>query len=91
MPLPHLRALRERNELTQVQLAERAGVGKSTIVRIEKGKQNANGVTVVKLARALGVTREELLAGLISLSPDSIAPAASAGRGRVNDRNRTAD
>jgi transcriptional regulator with XRE-family HTH domain len=59
-----LRRYRERLELSQNQLAKRAGVPQSTISDIEAGK--ATGVTletVMKLARALGRTVDELAAG----------------------------
>lgn len=42
--------------LTQVELAERAGVHEITIVRIETGQQQATVATLTALAAALGVS-----------------------------------
>ena len=55
--MPTLRALRVNAGLTQIELAERAGVGLTTIVRLEagRGKRPYPG-TRRKIATALGVT-----------------------------------
>jgi putative transcriptional regulator len=57
-----LRRLRGEAGLTQAELAERAGVGRVTVVRIENGKMYARTETLRRLARALGVTLADLLA-----------------------------
>lgn len=59
--LPYLRAWREHRELSQAQLAERAGIGRATIARLEASKTEANGVTVTKLSRGLDLARDDLL------------------------------
>ncbi len=51
---------RRRRLLTQGELAEKAGVGISSIVRIEKG-QGARVTTLRKLAAALSITPEQLV------------------------------
>ncbi len=51
---------RRRRLLTQGELAEKAGIGISSIVRIEKG-QGARVTTLRKLAAALGITPEQLM------------------------------
>jgi transcriptional regulator with XRE-family HTH domain len=52
-----LRALRVRSELTQEQLATRAGIALSTLRKIETGKVSEPGYfTIVAMLRALGVT-----------------------------------
>jgi transcriptional regulator with XRE-family HTH domain len=57
-----LREERRRAALTQGELAERAGVGINTIVRIETGEITEPRVsTLRKLARALGLEARELL------------------------------
>lgn len=61
MRLARLRRLRERALLTQEQLAQRAGVAKSTVNRLEQGKQEAQISTVRRLAEALGATAAELI------------------------------
>ena len=45
---------REEARLTQEQLAERSGVSKVTINRIERGKLNPSMKTLSRLARAMG-------------------------------------
>jgi transcriptional regulator with XRE-family HTH domain len=55
-----VRLLRERQALTQVELAERAGVSAAAILRIERGTHQARPSTIRKLARALGVKPVEL-------------------------------
>ena len=57
-----LRELRERRVLSQGQLAERAGVGRNTINRLEGGRlKKARPSTLQKIAGALGVNPEELV------------------------------
>ena len=55
-----LREWRQRRLMTQEDLAEKAGVGVTTIVRIESG-QPGRISTLKKLASALDVTAEQLL------------------------------
>jgi transcriptional regulator with XRE-family HTH domain len=57
-----LKEERRRAALTQGELAERAGVGINTIVRIETGEISGPRVsTLRKLANALGVEARDLL------------------------------
>jgi len=53
--LVRLRELRLRRALTQADLAELAGIARTTIVRLEQGDPNVNPTTLRKLARALRV------------------------------------
>jgi transcriptional regulator with XRE-family HTH domain len=48
-------------ELTQAELAGRAGVGQSYISKMERGTQSADPKTVGALARALGCTIADLM------------------------------
>jgi transcriptional regulator with XRE-family HTH domain len=50
-----LRAIRERQALTQEELAHKARVGRPTLSYLENGKQDAHASTLKKLARALKV------------------------------------
>ena len=59
--LTRLKDVRQRKALTQQQLAERAGVNRVTIARIEGGKDEPFPTTVRKVADALGVEPEDLL------------------------------
>ena len=57
-----LKALRERKGLTQVELAEKAGVTQSYLARLEAGERENPSLDVLKrLAEALGVPLSKLL------------------------------
>ena len=56
-----LKELRKRRVLTMEELAEKAGIGRGTIWRLEHGVMGAQPRTIRKLARALGVEPEELV------------------------------
>lgn len=60
--LTRLRDVRQRKALTQQQLADRAGVNRVTIARIEGGEDEPFPTTVRKVADALGVEPSDLLA-----------------------------
>lgn len=70
LPLEHLRAWRMVRLLTQQELADRAGLSISTVVRIEATLGLANLATVRALAWALGITPERLAFGGPPGSPD---------------------
>lgn len=57
-----MRRARVESGLTQLQLAEAADVADATISRLERGRLSPSGRLVVKLAAALGVTTDTLLA-----------------------------
>jgi transcriptional regulator with XRE-family HTH domain len=73
--LPGLRAARTRRLLTQAALAERSGVGRNTIARIETGDLAAFA-TVSKLAAALEVAPEILMGPGASEAGEGKARAA---------------
>lgn len=57
----NLRLARKAAQLTQAQLAERAGIEQATVSDLEAGKiRKPSYETVVRLARALNVSAEEL-------------------------------
>ena len=58
-----LRETRKRTLLTQQQLADKSGVGITTIVRIERNQVEPHARTIRKLAEALDVEPHELLKG----------------------------
>jgi transcriptional regulator with XRE-family HTH domain len=60
VPVPGLATLRRRAGYSQEELARRAGVGKTTIYRLEQGA-NAHFYTIEKLARALKTSRKRLM------------------------------
>jgi len=57
--VPRLRDVRHRMALSQEELAEKSGVARSTIIKLEAGR-DAWPSTVRKLAAALGVKPAEL-------------------------------
>jgi DNA-binding XRE family transcriptional regulator len=56
-----LREVRKRTLLTQQELADKSGVGVTTIVRIERNQVEPHARTIRKLAAGLGVDPKELL------------------------------
>ncbi len=63
MDLPHLRGLRQRAVLSQEQLAEKSGVARDTISKLETGQRKAYPSTIRKLAAGLEV-KPQLLGGV---------------------------
>ena len=59
-----VRTIRRANNWTQAQLAERAGLNKTYLVRIEGGDKNLTLKTANKLASALNVDLTVLLRGV---------------------------
>ena len=64
MDIPHLRGWRRRAVMSQEQLAERSGVARDTISKLETGRRKAYPVTVRKLAAGLDVEPRLLLGGV---------------------------
>lgn len=62
--VPGLAALRLRRGLSQKQLADAIGTSQPHIARIEKGRDNVLLATANQLARALGVTLDEVNSAL---------------------------
>lgn len=67
----NIRALRRKKKMTQDQLAEACGVTVGTIARIETNANVPSIETLVKIAKALGTTTDELL-GLSESQKDPI-------------------
>jgi XRE family transcriptional regulator, fatty acid utilization regulator len=57
-----IKELREQAGMTQEQLGEALGITHSAVSLIESGKRGLNVKTADKIAHALGVTLNELLA-----------------------------
>lgn len=64
MELPHLRSFRRRAVLSQEQLAEKSGVARDTISKLETGHRRAYPSTVRKLAAGLQVEPQMLFGGV---------------------------
>ena len=57
-------AMRQKRGMTQDQLADKTGLSIDTIGAVEQGRRWARLTTLHKLAKALGVTTDELFKGL---------------------------
>jgi transcriptional regulator with XRE-family HTH domain len=64
MDLPHLRNLRRRAVMSQEDLAEKSGVARDTISKLETGQRRAYPSTIRKLAAGLDVEPQLLLGGV---------------------------
>jgi transcriptional regulator with XRE-family HTH domain len=64
LDLPHLRGLRQRAVLSQEQLAEKSGVARDTISKLETRRRKAYPTTIRKLAASLEVEPQMLLGGV---------------------------
>lgn len=70
---PRLRQLRQAAGLTQLQLAERAGVADATVSRIERGRIASPSMDFAEaLADALGVPVVELFEATKKIVPDGL-------------------
>jgi transcriptional regulator with XRE-family HTH domain len=58
-----VKEIRLEQRMTQQQLADLAGLHRTFIISIEKGRQNLSAMTLIRLADALGVLPPELLRG----------------------------
>jgi transcriptional regulator with XRE-family HTH domain len=56
-----VRKLRKAQHLTQIQLANKAGIASNTLALIEQGKQHAAEQSIKKLSKALSVKSEAIL------------------------------
>lgn len=82
----NLSDLRERKGLSQRQLAEAAGIPRSTLTHIESGAANPSLSNLVRLATALGLGVEELLArprSPVKLIPAEEVPVRERAGGQV--------
>ncbi|MFJ8863598.1 helix-turn-helix domain-containing protein [Streptomyces sp. NPDC102451] len=59
----HIQARRMRQNLTQEELAERAGVSRDTVQRIERAANNPRFTDLLRIARALDTRLAYLLEG----------------------------
>jgi transcriptional regulator with XRE-family HTH domain len=61
LDVPHLRSFRQRAVMSQEQLAEKSGVARDTISKLETGQRKAYPSTIRKLAAGLEVEPRLLL------------------------------
>tara|TARA_R100000365_G_C2742928_1_gene71623 strand:+ start:347 stop:1117 length:771 start_codon:yes stop_codon:yes gene_type:complete len=93
-----LKAARDRAELTQTQLAKKAGVAQGTVGNIESGERlNPSSETLAKLAKALGLLVDDLTPGSVKakqnqpLAHGEIGSTPKAGGDVVRIVKREAD
>ena len=75
MDLPRLRDLRRRAVMSQEDLAERSGVARDTISKLETGQRGAYPSTIRKLAAGLDVEPGMLLGGVEYLEEEAAEDA----------------
>ena len=76
----NVRALRKSTGLTQQQLADKSGIHRVTVARIESNHCSTTMETAVKLAAALGCTIDELMGNTVhktSIKPERAYEHAS--------------
>jgi len=82
---------RLRLDLTQAELAERAGVSRPTVQRIEAG-ESAQMTSLIRILRVLGLLRHlDLLAPADELTPMERLEGRSQPRQRASSREDTED
>ncbi len=57
----NLKKIRTKKNITQIEIAKTLGVDRSFVSNIENGKNNPTLSTITSLAKALGVSTNELL------------------------------
>jgi transcriptional regulator with XRE-family HTH domain len=89
MDLPHLRNMRRRAVMSQEDLAEKSGVARDTISKLETGQRGAYPSTIRKLAAGLDVEPRMLLGGVEYLEEDlEEEPAEDAPKKLKSDKDR---
>jgi transcriptional regulator with XRE-family HTH domain len=83
-----LQRLREQAGLSQSQLALKASVPIDSLRNWEQGRVLPRIDAVIRLARALGVTVDELVADVAAPAEPSPPPAEQAGTGKGRKRSR---
>ena len=71
MDLPRLRRVRQGAVMSQEELAERSGVARDTISKLETGRRGAYPSTIRKLAAGLDVRPQMLMGGVEYLEDPS--------------------
>lgn len=67
----HISALREENDISQTEMADRLGIDRNTYRNIEKGATRILNGRVADIARELGVSTEKLVLGYEPLGPSA--------------------
>ena len=72
MDLPRLRRIRQGAVMSQEELAEKSGVARDTISKLETGRRGAYPSTIRKLAAGLEVRPQMLMGGVEYLEEGSV-------------------
>ena len=72
LDIPHLRDFRQRAIMSQEELAEKSGVARDTIQKLESGRRKAYPTTIRKLAAGLDVEPQLLLGGVEYLDDEPV-------------------
>jgi len=86
-----LRARRQEWELTQAELARRAGVSPRFLVQLEKGEGNISVGRLAEVCAALDLPLSELFRGIGPARPNKIALVGLRGAGKSSVGARLAD
>ncbi len=86
MDIPHLRSFRRRAIMSQEELAERSGVARDTISKLESGRRKAYPTTIRKLAAGLDVEPQLLLGGVEYLGEEPTRRLSEEPEGGKNKR-----
>ena len=76
MDLPRLRLIRQGAVMSQEELAERSGVARDTISKLETGRRGAYPSTIRKLAAGLDVQPQMLMGGVEYLDEGPVGEPA---------------
>ena len=87
MDLPRLRRIRQGAVMSQEDLAERSGVARDTISKLETGRRGAYPSTIRKLAAGLEV-RPQMLMGGVEYLEDSSAGEPEERSQEMPERDR---
>lgn len=69
-----VKEIRTDRSLTQQELADHCGFNRTFIIAIEKGRQNASAITLVRIAQALGVLPSELFRSFTKATMRRLGP-----------------
>ena len=74
-----IKEVREQNHISQAQLAEMTDLSVSYISHIENAKRKASLESVIRIVNALGITVDELLAGVQMNNPVELLKGGNTG------------
>lgn len=59
--IKQLKEERERKDLSQAEVAKKAGINKNYFARLERGEENPSTDTILKIAKALDLKSSDIL------------------------------